>query len=106
MSMPRSADRVVKRIAAGLPQPSPKVNVDPPTVVTRRFPARIKFSNAHRSNRSIGRLLPHQARTGHASTQLTSTGVDSRACDFDLGELEQSLYPTAMRMIQRNVANW
>jgi hypothetical protein len=39
------------------------------------------------------------------STQLTSTGVDSRACDFDLGELEQSLYPAAMRMIGETVLN-
>jgi hypothetical protein len=34
----RCAARVVKRIAAGVPVPSPKVKVDPAAVVTRRFP--------------------------------------------------------------------
>ena len=41
--MPRSATRVVKRIAAGVPVPSPKVKLEPPAVVTRRFPARINL---------------------------------------------------------------
>jgi hypothetical protein len=77
MRTPRSAARLAKRIATGFPEPSPKVKVDPPAVVTRRFPTGISLSNAHRSNRSIGRLLPHQA-LNHAmpSTQLTSTGVE------------------------------
>src|ERR1700687_3004481 len=79
MRTPRSAAREVKRIATGLPVPSPKAKVDPPAVVTRRFPARINPSNAHRSNRSIGRLLPHQAlNPAMPSTQLPSTGVEHK----------------------------
>src|SRR5262249_9447825 len=54
---PRSAARVVKRIAAGVPVPSPRVKVRPPALVTRRFPVRTNLPNISRSNRSIGRLL-------------------------------------------------
>src|SRR5262249_14292055 len=55
--MPRSTAWVAKRIATGLPLPSPTLNVDPLAVVTRRFPLRTSLSSASRSNRSIGRLL-------------------------------------------------
>ena len=41
------AARLVKRMAAGLPEPSPKANVDPLAVVTRRLPPQISFSSAH-----------------------------------------------------------
>src|SRR5215831_10911994 len=54
---PRWAARVVKRIAAGVPVPSPRVKVDPPAVVTRRFPVRTNLPNISRSNQSIGRFL-------------------------------------------------
>jgi hypothetical protein len=57
---PRSAARVVKRMAARDPVPSPKLKVEPPAVVTRRFPPRIKLLNTARSNRSIGGLLPRR----------------------------------------------
>src|SRR5262249_8839016 len=54
---PRWAARVMKRIAAGVPVPSPRVKVDPPAVVTRRFPVRTNLPNISRSNQSIGRFL-------------------------------------------------
>src|SRR5712692_6978681 len=76
MRTPRSAARVVKRIATGVPVPSPRLKVVPPAVVTRRFPTRTNLSNAARSNRSIGRLPPpRQLCPATPATHLESTGV-------------------------------
>src|SRR5262245_30532008 len=61
--MPSCAAREVNRIATGDPVLSPKVKIEPPTVVTRRFPVRINFPSAARSNRSIGRLHRHAQDT-------------------------------------------
>src|SRR5262249_33040996 len=63
--MRRSTAGVAKRIATGLPLPSPTLNVDPLAVVTRRSPLRTSLSSTTRSNRSIGRLLPPSSRSPH-----------------------------------------
>src|SRR4029450_5406640 len=64
---PLWAARVVKRMAAeDVPVLSPKVKVDPPAVVTRRFPARINLANISRTNQSIGRLLPRRSPKGES----------------------------------------
>jgi hypothetical protein len=129
--MPRSTAGVAKRIATGLPLPSPNLNVDPLAVVTRRFPLRTSLSNTTRSNRSIGRLLTpvvafaspqascpktprprRHAQDAMAKTQLASTGVAgeqvrlrSTATDSPsrTGELKQSLFATATRMSCREL---
>src|SRR6266852_9504503 len=56
MRMSRSAARVLKRTATGVPVPSPKTNVVPRAVVTRKFPRRIIDPNANCNNRSMGDL--------------------------------------------------
>ena len=64
----------VNRTATGVPVPSPNVNVDPSARRQAKISARINFSNAARSNRSIGRL-PHASSLSPATpaTQLEST---------------------------------
>jgi hypothetical protein len=54
--MRHSAARLAKRIATGVPEPSPQLKVDPAAVVTRRSPVRNSVWQTTRSNRSTGRL--------------------------------------------------